>query len=408
MTLRWPPKILYALGPGNVVAMYRQLLEGTEPAFEMSIAFSRLFFDWCRENRAPAHAISWCANADSIRDRLFEVENRPKLSWYYAGGVRHHLAGGLYGLKIIWQVLRDRAAVAVIDSGTSHWILFSLLAIARIPVIAVIHSTLWPMGLPPRRRQDRLLRALDGIFFRHFAAATICVSPECERQIKLVAGKTAGPVYQCRAQFRRGFFDAVPPPDTSAMKPFRILFVGRIETNKGVFLLAELAELLEHRMPGQCNWKLIGGGSALPALQARLAERGLTGIVKATGRLPRAEVLQAHGWAHANIVPTMADYSEGLAMTAAEAILAGRPVVVSQVVPAWEILGSAAVVAETGNVESFANALSGLALDRTFYRSCQAATKGVQEQFYRESSGLGAVIGQAITAIRPRAGPEKY
>ncbi len=408
MTQRWPPRILYALGPGNVVAMYRQLLEGKEPAFEMSIAFSQLFFDWCRENRAPAHAISWYENADSIRDRLFEIENRPKLSWYYAGGVRHHLAGGLYGLKIIWQVLRDRAAIAVIDSGTSHWILFALLAIARVPVIAVIHSTLWPMGLPSHRRRDRLLRALDGVFFRHFAAATICVSPECERQVKQVAGKTAGPVYQCRAQFRRGFLDAVAPPDTSAMKPFRMLFVGRIETNKGVFLLVELAELLERRMPGQFNWKLIGDGSALTALQGRLSERGLTGIVNATGRLPREEVLQAYGWAHASIVPTMADYSEGLAMTAAEAILAGRPVVVSKVVPAWEILGSAAVVAETGKTESFADALSRLALDLSFYRSCQTATTMVQEQFYRESSGLGAVIGQAITAIDRQRRPERH
>ena len=154
-------------------------------------------------------------------------------------------------------------------------------------------------------------------------------------------------------------------------------------------------------MPDQFNWRLIGAGSALAALQARLTERGLTGIVQATGRLPREDVLQAYGWAHANIVPTMADYSEGLAMTAAEAILAGRPVVVSKVVPAWEILGPAAVIAETGNTESFADALSRLALDVPFYRSCEAATTKVQEQFYRESSGLGAVIGQAITAIRP-------
>ena len=42
-------KIFYAVGPGDVVALYRDLLEGRKPAFQPGMAFSKQFLDWCDE-----------------------------------------------------------------------------------------------------------------------------------------------------------------------------------------------------------------------------------------------------------------------------------------------------------------------------------------------------------------------
>lgn len=392
-------RLLYALGPGDVVGMYRDMLEGREPAYEMSIAFSKLFLDWCDKSADFAHLVSSHVRRDSVRHGRYLIENLPKPSSYYAGGIKHHGGSLAYGLTLIRTAIRERPSAVIVDSGTTHWIIWSMLSLWRIPVIAVMHSTIWPMGFPPKRFRDRLLRTLDGIFFRRFAAAIVCVSPECERQVRAVAkGKLSGPVYQCRAQFHSTFRTTVNPVPRHSIRPFRVLFVGRIERIKGVFLILSMAERLEQQMPGQFRWKIIGVGSASAELENEVSSRNLSNIVEVTGRLPRKSVVEAYGWAHANVVPTTAEYIEGLAMTAAEAVLAGRPVVLSTVVPAWEVLGDAAIRVDAGNVDSFVDAFRKLALDADYYERCRRATIDAQAQFCNASEGLGTVLGRAISA----------
>jgi glycosyltransferase involved in cell wall biosynthesis len=328
------------------------------------------------------------------------VENRPRSPLYYGGSLKFHLGHSLYGLAIVAQALRDRASVIIVDSGTAHWFVFSLLSLFRIPVIAVMHNALWPLGFPPTRKSDRLFRWLDGWFFRHFAAATVCVSPECERQVRAVAGSPKGSVYQCLPQYRRAFMTCVPAPPDPASRPFRVLFLGRVEDFKGVFLILSMAERLEAEMPGQFLWKIVGEGRSSDALIRETRERNLHSIVEIPGSLPDEETaLATLGWAHAMVVPTTSRFPEGLAMTAAEAILAGRPVVLSSVVPAYEILGAAAIRVEPDRTDGFVAALRKLALEPDYYRQCQRATASTQAQFYDRSKGLGAVLGRAISAL---------
>jgi glycogen synthase len=395
-----PLSVMYAMGPGDVVGMYRALMDNKEPPFEMSIPFSKLFLDWCDDSGAQAHLISWHTRQDSVRDGRYLLENLPKTSLYYRNGIRHHLGSVMYGFTIIAKVLRERPAVLIVDSGTTHWILLALLSVLRIPVIAVMHSALWPMGFPPKRIVDRLLRSLDGLFFRRFAAATVCVSPECERQVRKVAGTPKGPVYQCRAQYRPGFLSRVKPVQPHLIPPFRILFLGRIGEFKGVFLILSMAERLEKEMPGHFAWKIVGSGPASEALDRQVRERKLGHVVELMDRFPNEQkALETFGWSHAMVVPTTSQFCEGLAMTAAEGVLAGRPVVLSTVVPAWEVLGNAAIKAETDSVDSFVEAFRKLALDPDHYDHCQRATFAPQKQFYDTSQGLGAVLGDAIAAL---------
>jgi glycosyltransferase involved in cell wall biosynthesis len=392
-------RILYALGPGDIVDAYRLWKEGKEAPFEMSIAFSKTFLNWCESVGAQAHLISCNSRREICCDGRYVVENRPRPRSYWASGVKHHFASVAYGLTIVGTALRERPDLVIIDSGTTHWIVMSLLTLMRVPVIAVMHSTLWPAGFPPEKRSVKLLRLLDGQFFRSFAAATVCVSPECERQVRRLTRDSGGPIFQCRAQFRRGFLDTVPPPPPRQSGPFRVLFVGRVEENKGVFLIPLIADQLEKEMPGQFIWKIVGTGSASPELARRVEQGKLGHLIDITGRLSREETQEAYGWAHAVVVPTTAQYNEGLAMTAAEAVLSGRPVILSTVVPAWEVLGDAAILAQPGDVQSFVAALRELAAEPSQYDAHLRATATVQEQFYDVSQGLGAVLGRAISTL---------
>ena len=89
-------------------------------------------------------------------------------------------------------------------------------------------------------------------------------------------------------------------------------------------------------------------------------------------------------------------FTEGLAMTAAEAILAGRPVVTNPVVPALEVLRSACVEAKTDDAESHLEAVLKLATDADLYRSVCAACFQYQEQFYDRKYGLAQSLKTAL------------
>jgi glycosyltransferase involved in cell wall biosynthesis len=394
-------RVLYAIGPGDVVKMYRELVAGSESALQMHKDFSKLFLDWCAESGAEAHLISWHPNRDLLRDGLFTLENRPKPGLSFRGGLLYHLGELMYALSLMTTAIRMRARVVIVDSGSTDWIFLSLLPLVGIRVIAVMHNSLWAAGFPPRRLLHRLWSASDGFFFRHVAAATVNVSPECERQVVAVARKPKGPVYQCRAQYRKGFLDGVAPPPAHGVRPFRVMYLGRVEEFKGVLMIPEIAAKLEREFPGQFAWKIVGGGRALERLRAKVAALGLTNV-EVTARLPNADVMEALGWAHAMVAPTTSGFQEGLAMTVAEGVLAGRPGVVSSVVPAWEVLGGAAIVAQAENVDSFVDAFRRLLLEPEHYEACRRATAEVQGQFYDAFQGLGAVLGRAIAETEPK------
>jgi glycosyltransferase involved in cell wall biosynthesis len=392
-------RVLCAIGPGDIVTMYRELLDGIESSTHLHKDFSKLVLDWCNETGTKAHLVSWHPSSEVLRDGPYILENRPKLSLFSGrGGLKYHIREFMYGVDIVSLAVRERVNVVIADTGTAHWIVFSLLPVFGIPVIAVMHNTLWAAGFPPKRFAHRLMSSLDGFFFRHSAAATICVSPECERQVRKVAGSLKGPIYQCRAQYRSGVLDRVNPIPPHGLRPFRVVFVGRVEESKGVFMIPSIAEQLEKEFPGQFAWKIVGGGGALEPLRKQIADRKLS-HVETTGRISNAQLIEALGWAHAMVAPTTSGFCEGLAMTAAEGVLAGRPVVLSSVVPAWEVLGDAAIVAQAENIDSFVDAFRRLLLEPDYYEHCRRATVEARQQFYHEPAGLGAVLGRAISAL---------
>ena len=398
-------RIFYAVGPGDVVGQYRDLLAGKEPAFQLGMSFTQQFLEACDAAGGRAHLISWHSRPDRVEYGKHVMENRPR-RWFLARGVKHQIGLVTYGLGIVAQAVRGRATVAIVDSGTTHWFVLSLFALFRIPVIPVLYSALWPMGFPPKNRAHRIVLALDGWFFRHVAAATVCMSPELERQVKQVAQRPKGSCFQFRPQYREEFLRRVPAVAPPPFKPFNVLFLGRVEGFKGVFDILAMAErlesaMLEGEMPGGFAWRIFGFGEDFERLQAEIEARELGRLVLAGHMLPSEQsAMETLSWAHAMIVPTTSAFREGLAMTAAECVLAGRPVVLSDVVPAWEILNGAAIKCKTDSVESFVNALRRLATDAEYYEQHRRATADVQAQFYDRQQGVGNAIMRAIAAAK--------
>lgn len=174
------------------------------------------------------------------------------------------------------------------------------------------------------------------------------------------------------------------------------MYAGRVTADKGVLGLVDAAAMVAERTQRQVVFEICGDGPALDAVEARIQAGGLEEMVKVHGRLNRQQMREAFSRCHLVAVATTSAFSEGFCMVAAEAVLAGRPLVVSDVVPAVEVLKDAALVVPANNWAALADAIVRLANDESEYCSRQLATGQYQEQFYDRSQGWGAMVETAI------------
>lgn len=112
--------------------------------------------------------------------------------------------------------------------------------------------------------------------------------------------------------------DPAPPP----AEP-RAVFVGAMERYKGVDVLLEAWHTVQARMP-QARLILVGTGSQLPALRARVECLGLSTTVTFAGTLPQTALGGVLDESSLLVLPSR---SEGLGRVILEAHARGRPVV---------------------------------------------------------------------------------
>lgn len=386
-------RLFLALGPGDIVGARRAKIAGGA-INETSIAFSEQLFAYCRVRNFETLAISSHARVDQLKDGVIALENRSK-PMQGKGGVRFHLSQIFYAVYLAARARQFGADIAVIDSGTTHYFALALFRLLGISVVVNLHNVLWPVGFPPRGLVPRAVRILNGLFFRYVAAGAIGVSPECERQV-LAEARSALPFRQYRCQFNiDGFRPSVPYSDG----PFRIVFVGRAEQNKGLLDLAEIATLLRAQSRVKVIFDVCGDGPALPELK-RIVENGdLTDFVNIRGRVERDELLNIYARAHAAIVPTRSNFSEGMPQVCAEAVLSGLPVITSPVANAFDVIGPATIASETDNNSSYVASILSLIDNPARCSQLRSECRRLSLQFLDRSQSYPAAVDRVISDI---------
>lgn len=395
-------RMFYACGPGDVVASFQDWKSGKVTPSETSQTFSSQIFEFARRHRVRSLIVSSASRTAQDADELIEVRNVPKIG-LGPGAVRYH--------RQMWDyahTLRDIARpldpdIIFADSGTTHYFLLPRIA-PRAAVVPSLVNSLWPDGYPPTSAPARVLRVLDGRFWRSHAAATLCLSPACARQATMLAGGAPrGPAIVYRPIFHVELFANRARPGWDPSGPFRVVYAGRIERFKGVFDVVTMAEGLQQQLGQRVLWEFCGGGSAEKELAQRVEQSPARDQIAIRGKLDRYQLAEAYARAHAVIVPTRSTFVEGLAMVAIEAALCKRPVITCPVVPAWEVLGDAALVAKTNDPASYAAILHRLATDRAAYDRAVLACEGLASQFQDPwKNGLSGAIEQAFAAAFPR------
>ncbi|MEM9729230.1 MAG: glycosyltransferase family 4 protein [Myxococcota bacterium] len=391
------PRVFYAAGgPGDVLRAHRHWREQVPDTREISVTFSSQIADYCEAHASAAYFVSPHPEAVKVEDKQFVIEHRPR-PMPNAAGIMYHLRELWYGGGLVATALRFRADVALLDSGATTYPVMFIFKLFGLKVIPILHMTLWPAGHRPSGKKADAFWFASSAFFRYAADAVVGVSPECLRQIDELTGGHAPPSFQALAQFwSHSFSSPTPPPAHDAR--FNVLYVGRLESNKGVFELVEAAATLERELPGRFHFRIFGEGAAADELRANIEERGLGNVVEAPGYLLPEDAPAERARSHVGIVPTRSDFNEGMAMTAIESILAGRPLVATSVVPASEVLSEATVVCEPDNSESIARALKDLASDEGHYLRLSAACAELGRPFLDRAQGLAEALQRAAEA----------
>ena len=391
-------RILYAAGCGDVIDTYKHWVEGQDDPSQLSITYSGQFYEVCRDLDAQAYVISSCEERKFLHDGRFLIEHRP-MPLRSSSGLLYHLGLLWYGLRLIASAIRFRADVAVVSNGTTHWFILPLLPLFGVAVIPSLHCTLWRKYIPQRKVEKLILR-LSHYFFASSCAAILTISNDISKQVAQLTANKHGKMLKFSPIYRRQQFAEIDAPN-KRRKPFRVLFASRIEQDKGVFDLLEIAKRLAALGRQDITFELCGDGSALESVRVAAKLEGIDSHFVCHGHCNKQKMRQILNRTHVVIVPTKSDFLEGFNKVVAEGILSGRPVVTSAVCPAISSVRDAVVEVPPDDINSYTEALLKLCNDREFYEQKRQSCLGVQEQFYDTQKSWGKVLKSVLLQFVP-------
>lgn len=118
------------------------------------------------------------------------------------------------------------------------------------------------------------------------------------------------------------------------------------------------------------------------------------------------ELRSIYSRSHVVIVPTTSEFMEGFNMVAVEAVLAGRPVITSDVCPAVHYLGGAAVKVPVDDIDAYQAAVERMADDPAYYRRSHEACALVGERFFDKTFSFGEALRSVLAAANSSEDPE--
>jgi glycosyltransferase involved in cell wall biosynthesis len=230
-----------------------------------------------------------------------------------------------------WRTLaRDCAVVPVLRS--------------RCPTVLQLHGSRAHWLDAPGHRAFKLataalLAAVDGV---------LVLSTEEQRQWQSFRARP--PVVPVKNPYvRNSHLEGAHPAN-----PPRLLFVGRLLTEKGIFELVDAFADVGREVESELV--LVGGGPQERALRERIRARGLEDRVALRGHLTGPELAEEYRAATAFVLPS---WSEGFPTVLAEAMDAGLPIVTTRIRGAADHLvdGEHALFVEPRDVAGLTQAL---------------------------------------------------
>ena len=387
--------LFYAAGPGDLVRTFEQWACGQDDIYQPGLTYSGQFFDLCKRLNARGIAVSSCPRSARVERDQFTVINLPKPK--HSGGLSYHLAQVRYMLRIFRMAKNQGADYLILSDATGHWFPMTLWP-RRPAVIASFHCTLWPPWSAMGRIQSWLNR-LNGRALKRRARGALCISPQVAEQVEAITGPAVPTVFGFGPTYRQSFFKDLAPPKPN--RPFRVLFAGRIEEDKGVLDAVTAFKYLAEDGRRDICLDICGDGSQAREVQRRIADYGLEQTVRFHGFCRHDEYRRLIEDSHLFIVPTATSFNEGFNKVVAEAVLSGRPVLTTKACPAMFQVRGAAVEIEPSAPQAWVGRIAQLADHRAEYAELRAACSRYQAGFYDLQRSWGHALYRALVQCQP-------
>lgn len=333
-------KFYYAAGPGDVAGTFAHWVDGKEDPHQFAITYSRQFFDLVARRNGEALVVSSHPREDKVEGKGIRVLNRgitssaPRSN----GKFSYWINECKKGLRLLADLINYRPDVAVIAEGTAPWIFTIPARWFGVKIVPALHCVLWPIGSTP----NPILRKLDEIAFRLAVRECLCVSNEIIKQVdELTGGRVQGRLFY--PSYESDQFDHYAPVNWNESQ-INLLYLGRLERDKGVFDLVEAFALARKKTNESLVLHFCGDGDAMEELETFVKAKDLQGQIQLHGHCQREVTDSRISEAHLIIVPTTSDFVEGFNKVVAEGVLAGRHVISTSVCPAAYVFGDAVTV----------------------------------------------------------------
>jgi glycogen(starch) synthase len=387
--------LAYAAGPGDVVTTFRQWQKGFDDPHQVAITYSGQFFDLCKKINAKGVILSSNPRRDMVQTDCFHVENVPVVP--AGSGLHFHKARMWSSLHFLQKARQYGGQVFIISDATGHWFPFSLARRKGEIFIPSLHCVLWSRfsGVSASRR---ILNLLERPFFKSAGAGILAVSREIGKQVATITGDPTIGVKLFHPTYRSNTFDAVSsPPDVK--NGFRLFFAGRLETEKGVYELLQVAKKLKDLGRKDISFDILGIGSQEQNLRRESGTAGLQSLFRMHGYCNRPRLLEILAASHAIVVPTATSFNEGFNKVVAEGVLSGRPVITSSACPALYSVREAVLEVLPDNADSYLKAIIQLTDDSLLYEQKRQSCADLAPKFYNSINSWGAGLEEIVGRV---------
>lgn len=389
-------RVVYLGGPGDAPAVLRSMAADKPYVDVPHVPYSGQVFEVCREMGVPLLSVSTHGRLDDFTLGDIRAVNRPDPQ-KGKSGLAFHWAN----VTLAQELRRDVAefnANLVITSPSPYPFLIQGLAARGVHLVPALHAILWPEFTRPSRLR-RLMVQLSQRFYSSTCTAILSHPGSTVQQVNELTAGHARPIVEFLPLFRGDLFAGVAPPDPEA-PVLRVMTVGRVEPEKGVFVLIEVAQRLKAAGKVKAHFDVCGAGSALEEARRRVVTLGLQDWVILHGWTEMELMQDLWGRSHVALIPTTSDFVEGFNQVVIEAVIAGRPVITSRVCPALDYVRPCAIEVDVDDVDGYTQAVTALATDRARYRDLQSKTARVAQPFLDPEKSFAAGLKRVMLAIR--------
>jgi glycosyltransferase involved in cell wall biosynthesis len=308
-----------------------------------------------------------------------------------------HPYGFVYGPITLWRELRRRR-IDVLDIheepcslAAVEVVVLARLAGVRAPVLFYGAQNLEKrFPVPFRWWERRMLQAAAG--------AHVC-NDDAGRIFR--ARGMRGPIRTIGLGVDVERFTPAERPERRRGEALRVGYVGRLERHKGVQILIEAIA----RVPGAVL-DVVGGGSFEPELRAMVDRLGVADRIRFEGFSSYHDLPDVYRRFDVVAVPSLTTptWVEQFGRVPVEAMASGVPVIVSRSGSLPDVVGDAGLLAEAGDVASWAAQLGRLAGDPALWSALRRSSRARAEHYgwtsiarqqadlYREVAGPSAVV----------------